>query len=209
MKALPASLKDLVFISETLPNEESLVNDDIKREEAFKKQALHACLKARQVILSAGLNFSKPPSIHGSTLKTVEQLSQIQEKMDAAAKESKKLDEIRKQRSIKKVSKKIQTEKVQAREHSRKEAAKMVFGSHKGDTEFDIAVEDSPIKKVASKGGPHSLSKRSFKDKKYGFGGKKRGLKRNNKASSNNDDRDFKPSLNKKPFKVIRRKPRQ
>ena len=208
MKTLPAVLKNLVFTSEALPNDEKLVNDDIKREDAFKKQALHACLKARQAILSAGLNFYKPPSIHGSTLKTVEQLTKIQDKMDGAAKEAKKLEEIRKQRSIKKVSKKIQTEKVQAREHSRKEAAKMVFGSHKNDSEFNVAVEDAPTKKVAPK-KPRTSNKRNSKDKKYGFGGKKRGMKRNTKASNDNDDVDFKSSLNKKPFKAIRRKTRQ
>lgn len=208
MKTLPAVLKNLAFTSEALPKDEKLVNDDIKREEAFKKQALHACLKARQAILSAGLNFYKPPSIHGSTLKTVEQLAKIQEKMDSAAKEARKMEEIRKQRSIKKVSKKLQTEKVQAREHSRKEAAKMVFGSHKNDTEFNVAVEDSPTKKAVSK-KPRGSNKRIAKDKKYGFGGKKRGMKKNTKASSNSDDVDFKPALNKKPFKAVRRKTRQ
>jgi rRNA-processing protein EBP2 len=208
MKTLPPFFKHLTFFSEALPNDAQLVDDDIKREEAFKNQALQACLKAQKMILSAGMNFFKPSTIHGSTLKTVEQLTRIQDKMDLAAKESKKIEEMRKQRSMKKVAKKIQTEKVQAREHSRKEAAKMIVGSHKGNREFGVSVEDSSAKKNDPK-KHQSVSKRSSKDKKYGFGGKKRGTKRNTKASCNDDSIDFKASLNKKPARRFNGKSRQ
>ena len=208
MKTLPSFFKNLTFFSETLPNDAQLVNDDIKREEAFKNQALQACLKAQKMILSAGMNFSKPPTIHGSTLKTVEQLTKIQDKMDLAAKESKKIEEMRKQRSMKKVAKKIQTEKVQAREQTRKEAAKMIFGSHEGNSEFGVSVEDNAVKKTGTK--KHQTSgKRSIKDKKYGFGGKKHGTKRNTKDSYNDDGVDFKASVNKKPFRRLKGKSRQ
>ena len=119
------------------------------------------------------------------------------------------MEEVRKQRSIKKVAKKIQTEKVQAREHSRKEAVQDDFWVPERRHRVQrVSRGFSGQEKNGSK-GTHASSKKSFKDKKYGFGGKKRGMKANTKASYNDDKADFKPSANKKPFRNMGKKSRQ
>lgn len=213
MKTLPSFLKDLVFYGDEAKGEDGLPYDDLKREAAFMEQALQACVRARQKITAAGLSFSRPPTISGSAFKTAEQIARAQNKLDAAAKELKAIEEARKQRALKQFSKKVQVERVQAKEQAIKVAKQRIGGKAKtgavdsDEEDFAVAVEDA----VARTGKPSrtptrmgvSNAKRQYKDKKYGFGGKKRHAKQNDRASTDDGD-GFDERKNKMPFKNIK-----
>lgn len=213
MKTLPSFLKDLVFYGDEVKKEDGLQYDDIKREAAFMEQALQACIRARQKITAAGLNFSRPPTTNGSTFKTAEQIARAQSKLDTVAKELKAIQETRKQRALKQFSKKIQVDRVQAKEQTIKAAKQRIGGKAKtsavdsGEEDFAVTVEDAAaLKSKPTRASIHmraASAKRQYKDKKFGFGGKKRSAKQNDRASANDVD-DFDERKNKSPFKNIK-----
>jgi rRNA-processing protein EBP2 len=74
------------------------------------------------------------------------------------------------------------------------------------DNDFDIELmkeEEEPQKKK-QKTGPKKNKTREVKDKKFGFGGKKRHLKTNTSESTN--DFSFNPHKNKAPFGAMKSK---
>lgn len=198
MKRLSESFRELVFFCEPISkkDQERIINDDLSREKEFIKQALQSCLLAKQSIASNSYTFARPDGFFGVMLKTSEQIAKSQEKYEESAKEIKRVEEVRRQRLLKKEAKTVQRDRIAEKQKTQKNAMKRPSNKELETFEKDVSSKRQiGHKKLPVKGG-----KRQYKDKKYGFGGKKRGVKRNDKSSTG-DDSGFNPKKNKMNFK--------
>jgi rRNA-processing protein EBP2 len=141
-------------------------------------------------------------------VKTDAHMTRIRSKLIDETASVKKSEEARRQRDQRRFGKQIQAQIQQERQQKAKSLSDRVAAVKKkrkldqatdvglDDVELDIAIESDNEKKSAHKNGTSS-KRRAVKDSKYGFGGRKRGSKRNTKESS--QDFAFPKSANKKP----------
>ena len=182
------------------------------------RQALETVAKGRRLIIAAKIPFSPPDGYFCEMLKNEELMGKISRKKEEADEAAKEAEKIRKQRLNKKYGKKIQVERESEKRKERSEEFKKYNllrkkkRSESGNIDaddFDIDLEDSSATDgkrngKSKKGAASSVGKkREYRNEKYGFGGKKRGLKKNTKESAAQDDFDVRK--NKTPFKGMMR----
>lgn len=190
------------------------INNDFEREAAFTQQALQAAAAARKRICKAKLTFSRPAGYFSEMLKTQEHMTKIHKKMDDQRTKDKQADEARKQRHLKKFGKKIQVEKRLEREKQKADdlgkiaelrKKRRAVAQHEDD--FDVQVDDEaeePKHRKTQSWKREPSKRQTSKNDKFGFGGKKRGAKRN--TSESTDTFDFSLQKNKQPFRGAVRK---
>ncbi|KAJ1035585.1 hypothetical protein NDA18_000363 [Ustilago nuda] len=180
------------------------VENDLERELAFYKQALHAAVEGRKLVEASGTAFSRPCDYFAEMVKTDEHMERIRQKLLDESAAIKASEAAKKQRELQKFGKKVQVEKLQERIRNKKEMNERVNGLKRklgggvGDDdgeEFDVRLEEAigeraSKKQANGKGGRESTNKakmpRSARDAKYGFGGKKK-YSKSNTAESTND----------------------
>jgi rRNA-processing protein EBP2 len=205
--------KTLQVFPPALDMGDAKVHDDLKRENAFMKQALAAAAQAKVLLAQLGFTFGAPEGYFCEMLKTEEHMNKVQKKTQEELDAFKAAADARKQRQLKKFGKKVQTETLAKRAAQKKEDMSKIAQLRKKrkhaeatddfDIDFDNEVGPTEKKKII-KGGrkvtveKKASAKRSYKDSKFGFGGKKWDKKKNTKEST--DDFDFNPGKNKKPF---------
>ncbi|KAJ3027681.1 UNVERIFIED_CONTAM: rRNA-processing protein and EBNA1-binding protein ebp2 [Siphonaria sp. JEL0065] len=183
-----------------LPSE---VDNDLKREMAFYKQALEAAIVGYRELRRAGVPVHRPDDYYAEMIKSDEHMNLVRQKLVDEANAIAAAEKARKLRDAKKFGKKVQQEKLLERQKSKKEeldkvkllrkkanSSKNVDGETDGD-EFGIAVD----KEYGGTGRSETKKaqvnhKRKGKDAKFGFGGKKRHSK-SNTAESSADISDF------------------
>lgn len=213
-------LNNLVFYSEDRLSIQD-INDDLKREKAFLKQALTCAAQAKRIILAAELPFSPPSGYFCETLKTKKQMDAIENNIKIEKEACKASELARKQRLNRKFGKQIQVEREQQKKVETKSQIKSIENQRKkktsgatptflteNDREFDINVMEEKggegeragvskrSKNSSSFSNGASSKRRAERDAKYGFGGKK--SKRNTSDSTDIDS--FNPKRNRKPF---------
>ncbi|KAI5846419.1 eukaryotic rRNA processing protein EBP2-domain-containing protein [Morchella snyderi] len=204
------------------PVEIKHVDDDLKRELAFYKQALDAVNIARKKLTKEGVPFSRPTDYFAEMLKDDEHMGLIKQKLLDEAANKKAAAEARRQRDLKKFGKQVQFAKLEERNKAKKdtlEKIQVLKRKRQGaDTEFtnesdmfDVALEDA----VASSGRKDkrdrdpsraSRAKRQKKDQKYGHGGKKR-FSKSGDAESTADLSGFSAKRNKSSFAAGKKRP--
>ncbi|EJC99019.1 Ebp2-domain-containing protein [Fomitiporia mediterranea MF3/22] len=205
---LDASLPWTETLTVTYPETISVdVNDDLNRELAFYKQALHGASTAHTLASTHTLPFTRPPDYFAEMVKSDAHMERIRQRLLDETAALKRSEEKRREREGKKYGKQVQIEKIKERERSKKEMEERLKGlkrKHKDalddttanadDSAFDIAVEDAlssphPSKRSkpnASGGGKKRLSRKG-RDAKFGFGsGKGRRDKQNTRKSTEN-----------------------
>ncbi|KAG2337414.1 eukaryotic rRNA processing [Suillus weaverae] len=183
---------------------EADVDDDLNRELAFYKQALHAANTARTLAASHSLPFTRPSDYFAEMVKSDAHMERLRSRLLDERAGIKKSEEKRREREGKKFGKQVQMEKLKERERSKKDMEERLKGlkrKRKGALEnaeadgadgdaFDIAVEDAiadrPAKHAKGPGGKKMA--RNARDQKFGFGGQGRRSKQNTKASTDNFD---------------------
>ncbi|KAF9516432.1 hypothetical protein BS47DRAFT_1340762 [Hydnum rufescens UP504] len=185
-------------------------DNDLERELAFYKQALHAANAARALAAKHSLPFTRPPDYFAEMVKSDAHMERIRQKLLDETAGIKKGEEARKQRELKKFGKQVQVEKLKERVKGKKEMEERLKGLKRkrgksglddpqDDEAFDIAVEDAIADRPSSsnrgsakrpKLDSDSREKkrmpRSARDAKFGFGsGGKRRDKQNTKESTN------------------------
>ncbi|RUP45028.1 eukaryotic rRNA processing [Jimgerdemannia flammicorona] len=198
------------------------VHNDLERELAFYQQALSAAKEGREKTKAAGVQFSRPDDYFAEMVKSDEHMEKVRQRLLDETASIKAAEEARRQRDLKKFGKKVQVEKLQARQKQKAdelEKIKLMKRKRKGaddmtggEDEFDISLDDGDDSKRGSKrakGGKDAKGNASYrdgknfnrarKDSKYGFGGKKRFAK-SNTAESAADISDFNPRKNKGGF---------
>ena len=181
------------------------VSDDLNRELAFYKQALHGANAARTLAAKHKFPFTRPSDYFAEMVKTDAHMERIRQRLLDESATIKKSEDKRKEREGKKFGKQVQIEKLKERERSKKDMEDRLKGLKRkrgdvlekaqGDDDFDIAVEnavaDRPAKrgKVTDTRGQGPKMSRNNRDAKYGFGGANRRSKQNTRDSTD----DFHP----------------
>ncbi|KAF5376817.1 hypothetical protein D9757_008907 [Collybiopsis confluens] len=182
------------------------VNDDLSRELAFYKQALHSATHARLLVAKSYSDFpwTRPNDYFAEMVKTDVHMERVRQKLLDEKATIQKSEDKRKEREGKKFGKQVQIEKIKERERGRKEMEERLKGLKRkrkdtleagvgDDQAFDVAVEDAitdrPHKRSQSGFGSGSKLSRQSRDVKFGFGGAGRRLKQNTRSST--DEFDF------------------
>ncbi|ERL88825.1 hypothetical protein D910_06207 [Dendroctonus ponderosae] len=180
------------------PHEDPVLND-FKREMLFQRQAQAAVLEAipklkalglptkRQAIRSAIVIvshvlflFFRPDDYFAEMAKTDEHMQKIREHLMKKQQQQQRSERVKQLRQQKKEGKMMQIQTKLQREQEKKEMLDQVKKYRKGASK-DLDFLDSKKSKSISR---KSLEKRKMKNKKFGFGGKKKGLKRNTNDSA-------------------------
>lgn len=187
------------------------VDDDFQRELAFYKQALEGAVTGRELVLSAGVKFDRPTDYFAEMLKTDAHMQKVRQHLVDETQQIKRSEDAAKQRAMRKYGKQVQAEKLQERAKQKSQQLDKIKMVRKGrsnveaalkETEFDISVNNNTDDSRNSKhqaGQSKKPTKKSFKDAKYGFGGRKRNSK-SNTADSTSDLSTFSVHKNKAAF---------
>lgn len=152
------------------------IEDDLKREISFYKQALDSVKYARQRMADdvkrlklPKLNI-RPQDFFAEMVKSDKHMGRIKQNLLLEKQKMEAVDKRKKDREYRKVAKKIHGEKQKERSQTKRRAKEIA--------------EEYRTKNLTNAGHrPGASRKRQMKDQKYGFGGQKRGLKRNSKES--------------------------
>lgn len=167
------------------------IYDDTERELAFYKQGLDAVKQGRSTLLKLKVPFSRPLDYFAEMVKSDEHMDKLKNKLLKEAADKKASEEAKKQRKLKKFGKQVQHETLQKRAKEKRDTLEKIKslkkkrGAHEleDDNEFQIALEEATADdRPAKRNKPNG--KRMAKDAKYGFGGKKRGARKNDADSS-------------------------
>ncbi|KAF9783152.1 eukaryotic rRNA processing protein EBP2-domain-containing protein [Thelephora terrestris] len=185
--------------------------DDLNRELAFYKQALHSAQEARALALKLKFPFTRPADYFAEMVKSDSHMERIRQRLLNESAEIKRSEDKRKERQNKKYGKQIQVEKQKDRERAKKDMDDKIKGlkrKRKGaldnaqadGEDFDVAVEDAisdrPAKRAKGSGDSNRPKmSRKARDGKFGFGSAGRRAKQNTKSSTD----DFEPGRRSGP----------
>lgn len=177
------------------------IYNDTERELLFYKQGLDAVKQSRKTLLKLKIPFSRPMDYFAEMVKSDEHMDKLKNKLLTEAANKKASEEAKRQRQLKKFGKQVQHATLQERAKQKKEILEKIKSLKKkrganeisndndydnNDDDFQIALEEATENNRT--GGDNKRrkpnSKRLAKDAKYGFGGKKRGKRENDAASS-------------------------
>ncbi|CAG8543952.1 13369_t:CDS:10 [Funneliformis mosseae] len=193
LKKIQQEIKlDLPWIeTQVITSSEPIVIKDINND-----QALEAATEGRKKVVESGVMFSRPDDYFAEMVKSDEHMTKVRQKLINEEQMIKVSEDAKRQRELKKFSKKVQIERLQERQKQKREdleKIKAMKKKRKGvedtavDDDFEIALEEAaaeddrpPNKKQKTS----KKSKRTYKDSKFGFGGKKRHAKTNTAESS-------------------------
>ncbi|RGB34316.1 eukaryotic rRNA processing [Rhizophagus diaphanus] len=197
------------------------INNDIERELTFYKQALDAAVEGRNKTIELGVAFSRPDDYFAEMVKSDEHMTKIRKKLIDEEQKIKASEDARRKRELKKFGKKVQIERLQERQKQKREdleKIKAMKKKRKGiedtavDDDFEIALEEAadkdnrPNNRSNKKQKTGKPSKRTYKDTKFGFGGKKRHAK-SNTAQSSGDLSIFDGGKSTKKKKITKTRP--
>ncbi|KKY21160.1 putative rrna processing protein [Phaeomoniella chlamydospora] len=190
-------------------------NDDLTRELEFYRVCQTAAREARSLLKKEKVPFTRPTDYFAEMVKSDEHMGKIKQKLYDEAARKKASSEARRQRDLKKFGKQVQVAKEQERAKEKRETLDKINqlkrkrkGMDTGNTReddndlFDIGVEDDGESgrpgKRRREGGGHGAGSgdrkgkmaRTARDKKFGFGGKKR-FSKSGDAASTGDLRGF------------------
>merc|ERR1719327_460407 len=176
--------------------EDDVIHNDFKREMLFYRQAQAAVLEGLPRLQSLGVKTKRPEDYFAQMAKSDQHMNKIRAKLLSKEQEQERAEKIKKLRELKKYGKKVQVEVQQKRQKEKKEMLEEMKKMRKGqEGNMDFLDKKDSKGKV---GGGRKEQKRNFKDKKFGFGGKKRDVKKNDKRSTD-DVSSFRPGQKTRP----------
>nr|ALS04376.1 putative rRNA-processing protein ebp2-like protein [Acartia pacifica] len=177
--------------------EEDAVHNDFKREMMFYRQAQSAVIEGISRLHSQNIPTKRPEDYFAQMVKTDLHMQKIREKLLTKQQEQERTEKIRKLRELKKYGKKVQVEVQQNRAKEKRQLMDNVKKFRKGKLD-DLDFLEKNGNKPGSDSNRKTLNdRRKFKNDKFGFGGKKRGLKKNTKESADNVS-DYRTSKGKR-----------
>lgn len=193
-----------------LSSEADNVHNDFKRELTFYRQAQATVLEVIPRLTSMGVKTKRPDDYFAQMAKTDTHMNKIREKLVSKQATEDRLEKVRKLRELKKFGKKVQQEVTIKRAKEKREMLDQVKKFRKGqggnldflnkDEDDSSFNQDGPAFKRKKQNSEHTnakknVGKKGYKEKKYGFGGKKKGSKMNNKDSVNDISGYKRPKL--------------
>jgi len=164
--------------------------------------AREALLKLNELNVPTG----RPEDYFAEMVKTDVHMSKIRQKLHDRKDNMEKSEKAKKQRQLKKIGKKVQQDVLKKRQEDKKKMLQTVDRIKKGKEKLSDLTKrnDDDIFNV-SNDKRNSGMKRKRKDDKFGFGGKKRKVKKNS-AESSGEMSSFKPNIHGKAKNVNRQK---
>jgi len=170
------------------PAEDPVLND-FRRETMFHRQAQSAVIDGIARIKKLGILTIRPDDYFAEMAKTDDHMHKVREnlmKKQVAAQRSERVRQLRQQR---KVGKQMQIEATLKKHAEKRKMLEEVKKYRKGirqDLDFlDDKKKPAGGKKFDGKtGDKRNLAKMKMKSSKYGFGGKKKGMKQNTRDSA-------------------------
>lgn len=167
------------------------VLNDFKREIEFQRQAQGAVIEGMARLHELKIETKRPDDYFAEMAKTDEHMQKVRKFLMAKQEGQAKSERVRQLREQRKMAKILQKQSNEKKAADKKKMLDEVKAFRKGklkNLDFlndDKEVQQSkPKKKQLAKGGkPKVSAKRAARDAKFGFGGKKRGSKRNTQES--------------------------
>lgn len=166
------------------------IYDDTERELAFYRQGLDAVNQGRATLLKLKVPFSRPLDYFAEMVKSDEHMDKLKGKLLKEAADKRASEDAKKQRQLKKFGKQVMHATLQDRAKQKKDTLDKIKSLKKkrtsnemsNDNDFQIALEEATSEDRPKRQKPNG--KRLAKDAKYGNGGKKRFLRKNDSDSS-------------------------
>lgn len=177
-------------IKQFAPEDDPVLND-FKREMSFYRQAQTAAVEGIQRLHALGINTKRPDDYFAEMAKTDEHMQKIRSNLIAKQEGQAKSERIKQIREQRKMGKLVERQARVQRDNEKREMLDQLKKFRKGKLKNLDFLEDKNANRDAKKA---SKDKRKAKDNRFGFGGKKRGMKQNTKQSSM-DGGDFKNKM--------------
>lgn len=165
------------------------VLNDFKREILFHRQAQAAVTDGIIKLKELGIPTKRPDDYFAEMAKTDEHMQKIRKHLIAKQEGQQRSERVKQLREARKMSKIIQRETLEKKQADKSKMLSDLKAFRKGKLKNLDFLEDDKKPRGRPK-QRHLNKKRQEKDKKFGFGGKKRGTKQNNRESAM-DTRDF------------------
>lgn len=162
------------------PEEDPVLND-FKREMLFHRQAQAAVCVGIKRLHEAGVVTKRPDDYFAEMAKSDEHMQKVRANLMAKQQGRAKSERLKQIRDQRKMGKVLAKQTKVRREMEKKEMLDQLKKFRKGKLKNLDFLEDAEALEAQAK---RSAEKRKQRDKRFGFGGKKRGLKKNTKASS-------------------------
>ncbi|XP_045128549.1 probable rRNA-processing protein EBP2 homolog [Portunus trituberculatus] len=166
--------------------EDDPVHNDFVREMSFYRQAQSTVLEGYKKLEELNLPTVRPSDYFAEMAKSDEHMQKVRKRLMQKQVGQQISERVKKIREIKKYGKKVQIEVEQQKHKEKREMLEKIKKFRKGKTdsidflEGGRSLRDGAGGNRSKKDLKKAAFKRTFKDKKYGFGGKKRNIKRNN-----------------------------
>lgn len=180
------------------PTEEDPVLSDFKREMIFYRQAQSAVVMGIPKLHELGIKTKRPDDYFAEMAKADAHMQKVRQRLMAKQEGQAKSERIKQIREQRKMGKLVQKQARAQRDADKKDMLDKLKKFRKGKLKNLDFLEDNKSGKTDSKSFKKmQQDKRKTKDKKFGFGGKKRGMKRNTKESSIGGGGDGNKKFNK------------
>jgi len=155
--------------------------NDFKREMSFYNQAISAVAKAFKRLKKLNIATKRPTDYYAEMAKSDSHMKKVREKLLSKQTAVERREHVRAIREQKKQGKKIQREILQEKKSEKKKMLNALKKTKKGKMGADELLKEKQNGPAKSRKGKMF---REVRDKKYGYGGKKRGSKWNTAESS-------------------------
>ncbi|XP_053945082.1 probable rRNA-processing protein EBP2 homolog [Anastrepha ludens] len=162
------------------PEEDPVLND-FKREMLFHRQAQAAVIEGIKRLHEAGIVTRRPDDYFAEMAKSDEHMQKVRSNLMAKQEGQAKSERIKQIREQRKMGKLLAKQTKVQREMEKKDMLDKLKKFRKGKLKNLDFLEDAKALESQKK---KSGDKRKQRNKKFGFGGKKKGLKRNTKSSA-------------------------
>lgn len=165
------------------PEEDPVLND-FKREMTFHRQAQAAVIEGIRRLHSLKVPTKRPDDYFAEMAKSDEHMQKVRSNLIAKQEGQQKSERLKQIRDQRKMGKLIQRQARVQRDTEKRDMLDNLKKFRKGKLKNLDFLEDNRGTSSNGKKGPNTRDKRKARDAKFGFGGKKRGMKRNTKESS-------------------------
>ncbi|CAL7942032.1 unnamed protein product [Xylocopa violacea] len=183
------------------PSEDPVLND-FRRETMFHRQAQSAVMDSIARLKKLGVPTIRPDDYFAEMAKSDAHMQKVRENLMRKQTVAQRSEKIRQLRQQKKVGKQMQIEATLKKHAEKRKMLEEVKKYRKG-ARRDLDFLDDKKKPQNKTVDPKVAAKRKMRDAKYGFGGKKRGNKKNTRASSADVSEYKRPA---KPGKDLKKK---
>lgn len=177
-------LKNNKKLPQVAPSEDPVLND-FKREMSFHRQAQTAVLEVIPKLKSLGIKTKRPEDYFAEMAKSDSHMQKIRENLMKKQMQQQRSERVKQIRAQRKEGKAMQVQAKLKRQEEKKQMLDQVKKVRKGLSSDLRFLDDKKKPQGKGKGiSRKAMAKRDYKNKKFGFGGKKSGSKLNDRNST-------------------------